>query len=201
MKRNNFLATVTMLLAVLFLVGCADEEAEKIGEKSLQSPEEVVESFEQLFFDAEFKKSKQYVASTFYDEYSRTVDELIDTMEAGGMEARVIVAVFELFKEHSEFEITGHTIDGDQATVYVIESNPDEAQFANILMAKVQESIDAGDLYSGEMTEEDITDWTLDLMSEAIKEVDVITEETEVEMVKEGGVWKITEMDLWKVVY
>ncbi len=201
MKKAYLIKLFVVFLGVLFLVGCADEEAEVNGVESLQNPEEVYESFQQLYFDADFEQSKQYVASTFYDEYSRAVDLLIDTMEAGGEEARLIVAILELFNEHSEFEITGHTIDGDQATVYVIESNPDDVQLGNIAMAKAQESIDAGDLDSDEMTEADIVDWTLDLMGEAIKEVDIITEETEVEMVKEDGVWKITEMYLGEVGY
>ncbi len=184
MKTKHLILIVVLFLGILMLVGCDGDEAQA-------NPEQVVESFFTAMTSLDLDRAKGLVSSEYMVEFDRDMSELQAMLDADDEEAELMRKVFDSLFKRAELSATGHTIDGDVATVDTEIRMPDMEQFGEMLMAKMFELMFSEEYDFENMTDEDAMQLVVGLMEEIIVELDMVTQSGQAQLVLEDGQWKI----------
>ncbi len=174
MSKRILVGLVALLCVALMLgtMGCGDSSGSG-------SPEQVVKDFWEAFKQGDFEEAKTYLSEDIAD---TALEDM--SLEDDPLTAAMVEAVIDLM----DLEVIGSSVDGDSATVEVELTMPDMDavgdQLGATLMAAMGE--DAANL-----SEEEMMEAFARALPEVMKNAPIITEETEIPMVKEGGDWKI----------
>lgn len=195
MKNRLLLIIAVFLIGTLLIGGCAEspvvEEApEEVAIEDL-NPEQAVMEFVAAIRDLDLDKAEDFIASEYREEFDEDFEELKAALEDDTAEAALIREIFSAVMANFEVTTTGHTIDGDEAVVSTVNTHPDPELLADTLMARMFEVMFSGDVDLENLTEEEGMQLMLEAFVDVFGEVERITTEAEVPMVREDGQWKI----------
>ena len=195
MKNQLLLLFVIVLIGTLMIGGCAESpEEEAVPEEVVSAdpdPEQAVMEFVAAIGDLDLDKAESLIAQDYLEEFGEDFADLKAALEEETTEAAVMRQMFSVIFNNLDITTTGHTIDGDEAVVNTVNTHPDPEILSEMLMSKLLELMFSGDVDLENMTDEEGMQLMLEVFREVFGEVDRITTEAEVPMVREDGRWKI----------
>jgi len=195
MKNQLLLLFVIVLIGTLMIGGCAESpEEEAVPEEVVSAdpdPEQAVMEFVAAIGDLDLDKAESLIAQDYLEEFGEDFADLKAALEEETTEAAVMRQMFSVIFNNLDIATTGHTIDGDEAVVNTVNTHPDPEILSEMLMSKLLELMFSGDVDLENMTDEEGMQLMLEVFREVFGEVDRITTEAEVPMVREDGRWKI----------
>jgi len=193
MKKTITILLILLALA-LFTIGCDDQTVDETEpeENGLDQtgPEVVMQKYLDTMDALDFEGSKQYIASTFIDEYSAQVDLMSEMLKDPFM-----AELYQTFQDldYLDTEIVEHSLEEDTATVTIVETSFDEEEAESLLEETLFQKIGDGEIDVNEMTEAEVLELTLEMYVEIIEGMEKIAVERDIPMVKEAGEWKIAD--------
>lgn len=190
MKKSLLVLIVFILVTSAIIGGCASQVGvEPGGEES--NPEQVVVQFINALESLDLEGAKSYISSGYSEEFERNFQELATAIAEEGPEAEAIRGMFSAIFANSDFNVTGHTVNGDNAVVSMENTIPDMEQLGELLIGRLFEVMSSGEIDSENLTEEEEIKLFVDIFTEVIGEAEKVVNTAEVPMVKEDGQWKI----------
>lgn len=188
--RNKIIFVIVLLTAGLFVLsGCGADEGTAPGAES--NPEQVVEQFIAAIHSLDLERAKTYVSSEYMEEFEYEFDELAMALEEDDPDAEFLRDLFSALMNNFQVSVTGHSIDGNVAIVNTLNTHPDPETFAEELMGSMFEVMFSGDIDFENLTEEEEMELFMGIILDVINDVEKVTSEAEVPMLKEDGQWKI----------
>lgn len=195
MRSRCLLFVALLVLGAVIVGGCGgDSDGNGVldgapgGELN---PEQVVQQFVADIHALDMEEAKSHVSSDYMEEFEYEFDELAEALEGDDPEAEFTRELFGAMMKNFEVSVTGHTIDGDEALVTTLNTHPDPEQFADELMGRMFEMMFSEEVDFENLTEEEEIELFMGIILEVIGEVEKVTSEGEVPMLKEDGQWKI----------
>ncbi|MGM0651851.1 MAG: hypothetical protein ACQES4_03590 [Bacillota bacterium] len=199
MKKTLFISVVIMFLSLLLVSGCdlpgGAEEDSLLEEDEMNvdpdNPEQVIHDFVDAIRDFDLDRAEELVSSDYLDEFETEYAEIKDTLAEDTPEAVIMKQMFDVVFDHLEITVTGHTLDGDAAMVNTINTHPDPEILTEKLMDRLFEIMFSDEVDMENITEEEGMQMMIDVFRDVYPEVEKITTEVDVPMVRENGQWKI----------
>ncbi len=195
MKKGYLFLIAALFLSFILIAGCVEtvEEEEVPEEVAIEDadPEEIVLQFFDAIRDLDLEKAETLIARDYLDQFEDEFDELARALEEDSAEADLIREMFKIIFENFDLTIAGHTIDGNEATVYTVSTHPDPEILTEKLMERLFAMMFSEEVDLENLTEEEGMRLMLDVFSEVYREIDTITTEAEVPMIREDGHWKV----------
>lgn len=190
MKKSLLILIVFILVGSVMMGGCVSQTGDEPGVEEL-NPEQVVMQFINALKNLDLEGAKSYISSGYSEEFERDFQELAAAIAEEGPEAEAIRGMFNAIFANSDFNVTGHTVNGDTAVVSMENTIPDMEQLGELLIGRLFEVMFSGEIDSENLTEEEEMQLFVDIFTEVIGEAEKVVNTAEVPMVKEAGQWKI----------
>lgn len=190
MKKSLLILIVFILVGSVMMGGCVSQTGDEPGVEEL-NPEQVVMQFINALKNLDLEGAKSYISSGYSEEFERDFQELAAAIAEEGPEAEAIRGMFNAIFANSDFNVTGHTVNGDMAVVSMENTIPDMEQLGELLIGRLFEVMFSGEIDSENLTEEEEMQLFVDIFTEVIGEAEKVVNTAEVPMVKEAGQWKI----------
>lgn len=195
MKNQLLLIFAVLLIGILLIGGCAESPEDVTVPEEVVSadpdPEQAVMEFVAAIGDLDLDKAESLIAQDYLEEFGEDFADLKAALEEETTEAAVMRQMFSVIFNNLDITTTGHRIDGDEAVVNTVNTHPDPEILSEMLMSNLLEMMFSGDVDLENMTDEEGMQLMLEVFREVFTEVDRITTEAEVPMVREDGRWKI----------
>ena len=188
MKKNIIVTLFFIVTAIIMILGCAGCD-DKDG--AAMNPEQVVEQFIDALQKLDLEKAKTFLSSGYSAEFEQDFDELSKALAEDSAEADAMEKMFDAIFNNSEFIVTGHSIDGENALVNMENNMPDMEQLGEMLMGRLFELMFSEEVDFDNMTEDEEMTLLVDVFVEVIEEVDKVAQSAEIPMIMEDGQWKI----------
>ncbi len=190
MKKSLLILIIFILVGSVMMGGCVSQTGDEPGVEEL-NPEQVVMQFINALKNLDLEGAKSYISSGYSEEFERDFQELAAAIAEEGPEAEAIRGMFNAIFANSDFNVTGHTVNGDTAVVSMENTIPDMEQLGELLIGRLFEVMFSGEIDSENLTEEEEMQLFVDIFTEVIGEAEKVVNTAEVPMVKEAGQWKI----------
>jgi len=199
MRKILLFTVIIMLMSLLLVSGCdllggpEDDPLPEEDEVSLDpdNPERVVHDFVDAIRDLDLDRAEELVSSDYLDEFEKEYDDIKQALAEDTPEALMLQQMFDVIFDNFEINVTGHTVEGDEAIVHTINTHPDPDLFSEKLMDRILEIMFSGEVDMENITEEEGMELMVDVLREVYPEVEKVETEVDVPMVKEDGQWKI----------
>lgn len=199
MKKILMLTMTIIIMGLLFVSGCdllGGAEEDPMPEEDEVSvdpdnPERVVHDFIDAIRDLDLDRAEELVSSDYLDEFEKEYDDIKQALDEDTPEAIMLQQMFDIIFDNFEVNVTGHTVEGDEAIVHTINTHPDPDQFSEMLMDRILEIMFSGEVDMENITEEEGMELMVEVLREVYPEVEKVETEVDVPMVKEDGQWKI----------
>jgi hypothetical protein len=191
MKNKLFLLAVFLLAGTMLLGGCGNGTVEDLLPADEGNPEGVVLQFMAALKDLDLERAKSLTSGDYMGEFERDFNELAAVLEDDSPEGEMTRELFNTVMANIDLQVTGHTIVGDEAVVHTISTHPDEEQMGELLMERFFEAMFSDNVDLENMSDEEGMELLLEIFREVIGEVDRVTTEADVPMIREDGEWKI----------
>ena len=198
--RKIFLFTVIIMLMGLLLVsGCdmlggAEEDPlpeEEEASIDHDNPERVVHDFIDAISDLDLDRAEEMIATEYLNEFEGEYAELKQVLAEDTPEALMLQQMFDVIFDNFEVDVTGHTLEGDEAIVHTINTHPDPEMLTDKLMERFFEIMFSEEVDMENITEEEAMQLMIEVFRDVYPEIEKVTTEVDVPMVKEDGQWKI----------
>ncbi len=195
MKNRLLFLIAVLLISTLLIAGCGESAEDEVVPDEVASedlnPEQAVMEFVAAIRDLDLDKAENLIASDYREEYEEEFVELSAALEEDTAEAALIRQIFGVIFDNLDITTTGHTIDGDEALVSTVSTHPDPEKLSEMLMTRMFEIMFSGDVDLENITDEEGMQLMLEVFQEVFGEVERITTEADVPMVREDGRWKV----------
>ncbi len=188
MRKKIVFTLVFVVVATLMIfgsAGCDDKDSVAMN------PEQVVAQFIDALQKLDLEKAKTFLSSGYSAEFEQDFDELSKALAEDSAEADAMEKMFDAIFNNSEFIVTGHSIDGENALVNMENNMPDMEQLGEMLMGRLFELMFSEEVDFDNMTEDEEMTLLVDVFVEVIEEVDKVAQSAEIPMIMEDGQWKI----------
>ncbi len=198
-RKILLLAVIIMIMSLLLVSGCdlqggAEEDPvleEEEASVDHDNPESVVNNFVDAIRDLDLDRAEELVSSEYLDEFEKEYDDIKQALAEDTPEALMLQQMFDVIFNNFEINVTGHTIENDEAIVHTINTHPDPNLFSERLMDRILELMFSGEVDMENISEEEGLELMVDILREVYPEVEKVETEVDVPMVKEDGQWKI----------
>ncbi len=188
MKKNIIVTLFFIVTAIIMILGCAGCD-DKDG--AAMNPEQVVEQFIDALQKLDLEKAKTFLSSGYSAEFEQDFDELNKALDEDSAEAEAMKKMFDAIFNNSEFNVTGHSIDGNNAIVSMENNMPDMEQLGEMLMGKLFELMFSEEVDFDSLTEDEEMTLLVDIFVDVVEEVEKVAQKAEIPMIIEDGQWKI----------
>lgn len=187
MKRKIATSLLVALIVFLMILSCTGCKKSSDAD----NPEQALEMFIEAFRQMDLEKAKTFISKQYLEEYNDDFSEMEEVLKEGGPEAEAMKKLFTAMLNNSELKVTGHTINGDSATVNMENKLPDTDEVEELLMGKLFEHMFSDEIDFENMSEEEQMVFFADLFAESLAEVEKVEQVVQVPMLMESGAWKI----------
>ena len=199
MRKILLFTVIIMLMSLLLVSGCdllggAEEDPvpeEEEASVDHDNPERVVHDFVDAIRDLDLDRAEELVSSDYLDEFEKEFADIKQALAEDTPEALMLQQMFDVIFDNFEINVTGHTVEGDEAIVHTINTHPDPDLFSEKLMDRILEIMFSGEVDMENITEEEGMELMVDVLREVYPEVEKVETEVDVPMIKEDGQWKI----------
>ncbi len=199
MRRILLYTLIIMIISLLLVSGCdllGGAEEDPVPEEEEvrvdpDNPEGVVHDFVDAIRDLDLDRAEELVSSDYLDEFEEDFAEIKQVLAEDTPEALMLQQMFDVIFDNFELNVTGHTLEGDEATVHTINTHPDPEMLTDKLMERFFEIMFSGEVDMENITEEEGMELMIEVFRDVYPEIDKVTTEVDVPMVKEDGQWKI----------
>ncbi|GEM_PF-3247119 len=199
MRKILLFTVIIMLMSLLLVSGCdllggAEEDPvpeEEEASVDHDNPERVVHDFVDAIRDLDLDRAEELVSSDYLDEFEKEFADIKQALAEDTPEALMLQQMFDVIFDNFEINVTGHTVEGDEAIVHTINTHPDPDLFSEMLMDRILEIMFSGEVDMENITEEEGMELMVEVLREVYPEVEKVETEVDVPMIKEDGQWKI----------
>ena len=199
MRKILLFTVIIMLMSLLLVSGCdllggAEEDPvpeEEEASVDHDNPERVVHDFVDAIRDLDLDRAEELVSSDYLDEFEKEFADIKQALAEDTPEALMLQQMFDVIFDNFEINVTGHTVEGDEAIVHTINTHPDPDLFSEMLMDRILEIMFSGEVDMENITEEEGMELMVEILREVYPEVEKVETEVDVPMIKEDGQWKI----------
>ncbi len=198
-RKSLLFTVIIMIMGLLLVSGCdllGGAEEDPLPEEEAVSldhdnPERVIHDFVDAIRDLDLDRAEELVSSDYLDEFEEEYADIKQALAEDTPEAVMLQQMFDIIFDHFEINVTGHTVEGDEAIVHTINTHPDPDLFSEMLMDRILEIMFSGEVDMENITEEEGMELMVDVLREVYPEVEKVETEVDVPMIKEDGQWKI----------
>jgi len=198
-RKILLFTVIIMLMSLLLVSGCdllggAEEDPvpeEEEASVDHDNPERVVHDFVDAIRDLDLDRAEELVSSDYLDEFEKEFADIKQALAEDTPEALMLQQMFDVIFDNFEINVTGHTVEGDEAIVHTINTHPDPDLFSEMLMDRILEIMFSGEVDMENITEEEGMELMVEILREVYPEVEKVETEVDVPMIKEDGQWKI----------
>jgi len=198
-RKILLFTVIIMLMSLLLVSGCdllggAEEDPvpeEEEASVDHDNPERVVHDFVDAIRDLDLDRAEELVSSDYLDEFEKEFADIKQALAEDTPEALMLQQMFDVIFDNFEINVTGHTVEGDEAIVHTINTHPDPDLFSEMLMDRILEIMFSGEVDMENITEEEGMELMVEVLREVYPEVEKVETEVDVPMIKEDGQWKI----------
>lgn len=192
------ISVLVMVFSLLLTVGCDQNGAEEdlLPEEDEVSvdpdnPEMVVYEFVDAIRDLDLDRAEEMIATDYLNEFEDEYAEIKQALAEDTPEAAMMKQMFDVIFDHLEVTVTDYTVEGDEATVHTINTHPDPEMLTDKLMERLFEIMFSGEVDMENITEEEGMQLMIEVFRDVYPEIEKVTTEVDVPMVREDGQWKI----------